>query len=80
MQKLISSLSCLYLCLLSTTSQAENTIHWLNDSIEDSAQPTGVNNEHKSTLKETNVTLTPIYANLCQFKTDIKKAPFGAFT
>lgn len=53
MNKLIIILILLYSCFLCINSRAENTIHWLNDSVKDSAQQTQATNAHVSTLADT---------------------------
>jgi uncharacterized protein (TIGR02285 family) len=53
MQKVIIILTAIYACCLCISSHAENTIHWLNDSVRDSAQQARTANAHLSTLADT---------------------------
>jgi len=53
MHTLIIILTIFSSYLFCKNSSAENTIHWLNDSVRDSAQQTQISNVHLSTLADT---------------------------
>jgi len=53
MNKFIIIFTTLFTCCFCTNSHAENTIHWLNDSVKDSAQQAQTTNVHLSTLADT---------------------------
>jgi len=68
MQRLLITLTTIYSCCFCIYSHAENTVHWLNDSVRDSAQQTQATNIHISTLADTSQLLIESLPQY-QFKT-----------